>query len=231
MSCMFLRQGYAAVIGRLPVFISGVDANETFNAGHGITDCDACYDAPNRTKLWGLATSAVYWTALYNSPNSIKQLDNKAYRFNLLSTVNNVTQSISNSTPGSSIGNTTDMNCNVCAGMPRNPVSASLTIYNQVWVLQLEPQNGWEPTWKAPVIAAIVIVSVLLALLVFVMMVSLKQQARLLKVVTRTNGDLADKTQALQDEKVCTYLICVTTSNAIRLTLHSKSLRHSYNRI
>ena len=95
------------------MFISGVDADETFDAGHGITDCDICYNASSRTKLWGVVSAGVYWRELYNSPNSIKQFDQKSYRFNLMATVGNVTQSIANSTAGSSIGNTTDYNCKV----------------------------------------------------------------------------------------------------------------------
>ena len=125
----------------MPVFISGVDPNETFNAGHGITDCDSiCYNASSRTKLWGLVTSAVYWKALYNLPNSIRQLD-QSHRFNLLAVVGNGTaQSIANSTRGSSIGGVADYsNCDVCAGFPQNPVSASIAIYNQIWTLQVRP--------------------------------------------------------------------------------------------
>ena len=63
--------------------------------------------------------------------------------------------------------------------------------------------DGWDSTWKWPLVAVVVIISVIIALLVFVMNVSLKQQGWLLYEMARTNKELALTTRDLEDEKVC----------------------------
>lgn len=62
--------------------------------------------------------------------------------------------------------------------------------------------GGWDSTWKWPLVAVVVIISVLIAFLVFVMNVSLKQQGWLLYEMVRTNKELAMTTRHLEDEKV-----------------------------
>ena len=183
-----LVQGYVAVIGSIPIFISGVDQNETFGERRDISEiCDICYNETTRTKLWGLATAAVYWGTLWNEPNSIKSMDAKGYRFNLLARNNTDLSyySIANSTAGSSIANTTDYNCLVCKGMPRDPVEAQLDIYNNRWNLHLEPNEGWTPSYTSALIAAavVVILSFVLSILIFFLMVTTARHSLLINCI------------------------------------------------
>lgn len=55
--------------------------------------------------------------------------------------------------------------------------------------------------WKWPVVAAVVVLSVVMALMVFVMMVSLKQQTWLLGEMVAINSQLADTTHNLEVQK------------------------------
>ncbi len=63
--------------------------------------------------------------------------------------------------------------------------------------------GGWDASWKWPVVAAVVIIAFVIALLVFIMNVSLKQQSWLLYEMVATNKELALTTRDLQDEKAC----------------------------
>lgn len=49
-----LLQGGTGLLMRLPIFIDGVDANETFGAPGEVYECPAgmCYDATTRRKFW-----------------------------------------------------------------------------------------------------------------------------------------------------------------------------------
>lgn len=38
---------------RFPIFVSGVDENETFGLDYDVYDCPICYDPATRTKFWG----------------------------------------------------------------------------------------------------------------------------------------------------------------------------------
>ena len=62
--------------------------------------------------------------------------------------------------------------------------------------------GGWDSTWKWPLVAVVVIISVIIAFMVFVMNVSLKQQGWLLYEMVSTNKELACTTHDLEDEKV-----------------------------
>jgi uncharacterized protein YlxW (UPF0749 family) len=62
-------------------------------------------------------------------------------------------------------------------------------------------EGGWYPSWKWPVVAAVVIISFIIALLVFIMSVSLKHQTWLLSEMVRTNKALAQTTRDLHQEQ------------------------------
>lgn len=62
----------------------------------------------------------------------------------------------------------------------RNAVSRPIHIGNAQWELYLEPQGGWRPSWEHGAIAAVVLGSAVLALLVATIMALWAQQQRLL---------------------------------------------------
>ncbi len=38
---------------RYPIYVRGVEANETFGMPQDATNCSVCYDPATRTKFWG----------------------------------------------------------------------------------------------------------------------------------------------------------------------------------
>ena len=81
-------------------------------------------------------------------------------------------------------------------------VSASFPITTSTWTLTVQPSSGtWEAPWKWPVVAAVVIISFLISMLVFIVIVSLKQQGWMLGEMARVNKALAITTDNLEEEK------------------------------
>jgi CHASE1-domain containing sensor protein len=59
-------------------------------------------------------------------------------------------------------------------------VSRPIHIGNAVWEVYLEPEGGWRPSWEQGAIAAVVLGSVILSLLVATIMALWAQQQQLL---------------------------------------------------
>ena len=69
------------------------------------------------------------------------------------------------------------------------------------WVLSIYPNDGWDPEWKAPLIAAVVILSVVISSLVSVTVVGMYRQRYLLKESHTANGKLVTLAKSLEEEK------------------------------
>ena len=73
-----------------------------------------------------------------------------------------------------------------CAG--RFPYCVATGPYAAVVCVQVAPANGFEPSWRDPLIAAVVIVSFIIAALLFVTMASFKRQRLLLQQTVVSPG-------------------------------------------
>ncbi|PNH02291.1 Soluble guanylate cyclase gcy-31 [Tetrabaena socialis] len=63
---------------------------------------------------------------------------------------------------------------------PLLPVAISISSLNLRWVLQVEPFAGWEPAWRAPCVAAVLLASAAVSLLVLWLLVSRERHDMLL---------------------------------------------------
>ncbi|GAX83535.1 hypothetical protein CEUSTIGMA_g10960.t1 [Chlamydomonas eustigma] len=72
----------------------------------------------------------------------------------------------------------------------------------QTWQLWVQPLAGWYPSWTAPLIATVVILSVLISALLFTAMMYHVRQAALLTETKLTNEELARTTSVLEEEQV-----------------------------
>jgi hypothetical protein len=84
-------------------------------------------------------------------------------------------------------------------------------VSNAVWTIYLEPQEGWNPSWKNGMIILVVLGSFVLALLVAVIMASWVEQKRLLGEVMDSNAALAATTRHLEEEKLRLDALLVRT--------------------
>ncbi|GAX79176.1 hypothetical protein CEUSTIGMA_g6616.t1 [Chlamydomonas eustigma] len=86
-----------------------------------------------------------------------------------------------------------------------NAVFVNVYIPEQVgqnWQLWVEPVAGWYPSWTAPLIAAVIILSAVISGLLFVAMLYHVRQGSLLRETTAANQELARTTAILEEEKI-----------------------------
>ena len=70
-----------------------------------------------------------------------------------------------------------------------NMVSVTLNVSHSIWTLSVSPERGWYPTWWPYVVAAVVVMSIFISLLIAFVMIARKQQSwMLIEVVVRWRG-------------------------------------------
>mmetsp|Transcript_4672 Transcript_4672/g.14117 ORF Transcript_4672/g.14117 Transcript_4672/m.14117 type:complete len:888 (-) Transcript_4672:1869-4532(-) len=197
-------------IARWPVFIAGVDADETFGNDDALPTqlpLELVYNSDTRTKFWGFVTAIIAMERLISGPASVlNSLTNSGYLYVL-------------TRPGSDADAPPFVFAESRPGLGlaiEDSVSHSFAVQNNVWTLTVAPEGGWQPGWKWPMVAAVIVISFVFSLMVFVMMVSLKQQSLLLHEVVLINGQLAETTYELKEEKARMDVMLVRQYNLIQ---------------
>ncbi|KXZ53263.1 hypothetical protein GPECTOR_7g1157 [Gonium pectorale] len=67
--------------------------------------------------------------------------------------------------------------------LPLAPVSSTINKFNLVWVLEVAPAGGWEPKWRDPCIAAVVVGSFVVSTLVAWLLVAREKHDALLRAM------------------------------------------------
>jgi hypothetical protein len=67
--------------------------------------------------------------------------------------------------------------------LPVAPAVYSLPTLNGNWTLEISRQDGWDPSWTWPLVAAVVIVSFILSFLLFLLIVKQRQHTNLLTAI------------------------------------------------
>ena len=84
-------------------------------------------------------------------------------------------------------------------------LSQDIIVPKDIWRLEISPSSGtWEPSWKNPLIAAVIVIAAIISALVFYALFSSKKQAQLLRTSCATNEKLAQTKGVLEEEKVRT---------------------------
>lgn len=89
-------------------------------------------------------------------------------------------------------------------------LSHDIVVPKDVWRVEISPSSGsWEPSWKNPLIAAVIVISAIIAALVFYAMYSAKRQAQLLSSSRAANERLSQTKAILEEEKVRTDALVI----------------------
>ncbi|GLC65344.1 hypothetical protein PLESTF_000283100 [Pleodorina starrii] len=165
-------EGGRGVIVRDPIFISGVDKDESFGLAQRLNPyCGApcAYDAATRTLFWGFAAGLISLDRLSHAKESkLRVLEDMGYRYEIRA-----------------LGVTdTDMSIVAASDQPvSQPVEAPIELPNAQWVVRVSPEAGWQSGSFAGVMAAVVVVAIALSLLLFAALVSRKQHQMLLEAL------------------------------------------------
>ncbi|GFR47060.1 hypothetical protein Agub_g8745 [Astrephomene gubernaculifera] len=203
------KKGGSGVRMRLPVFVNASSNSSSSSAGGGSSNSSStssgnvtveemsfggpdplnpycgqpcAYDATTGTVFWGFATALIDLAALGNSSNSrLRGLAAQGYRYRL-------------SAPAGAAGaqaqaeaGEAEVRSVVVAGSEEaleEPVEAVIEMPNTQWLLQISPASGsWSPSWFVPVLAAVVVLAVALAVLQFGVLVSRRQHQSVLEAL------------------------------------------------
>ena len=88
---------------------------------------------------------------------------------------------------------------------PIDPVSATVEVPNNQWTLLVAPHQGWVPSWRSPMLATVIIISVLMGGLMMATLVSRHLQLWLLKE-TKVCNKHAWPAWLQADSAVCSLL-------------------------
>ena len=142
----------------------------------------ACYDAKRRRKFWGFVSCVINLDALAKgSDPRLAALRAQGYHYELLAAQPN--------------GTLTPFAVSANGAPPRPPASvvAAVPVPFSKWELRLSPADGWAPSWRDPVLAAVVVAASLIGLLVGAVLVGRFQARRLLRETRAANGALAEE--------------------------------------
>ncbi|KAG2447555.1 hypothetical protein HYH02_007479 [Chlamydomonas schloesseri] len=167
----FMRGGFGVII-TMPIFITGVPENTTFNNPYPLNPAcgEACaYNATTRTAFWGFATAKV-WLDIFGSEDTrFGLLVERGYNYEVL-------------VPDGA-GGQARLASNTEGALPGDSVEVTVQLPNTQWVLRVHPTSGWTPTWYAGLLAGIIVLAVVVAVLAFAVLVSRRQHQTLLEAV------------------------------------------------
>ncbi|KAG2437156.1 hypothetical protein HXX76_005823 [Chlamydomonas incerta] len=167
----FFEGGYGVIV-RVPVFVPGVDANETFGLPDPLDSyCGApcAYNATTRTAFWGFSAGLVDLEAINAMPDSKpRMLQSMGYRYQIRA-----------------LG-IAEAELRVVAASERppvDPVEAVISLPNTQWVVLVAPEDGWTNSSYAGLVAGVVVVAVVVAVLLFAALYSRRRHQMLLEAL------------------------------------------------
>ncbi|GLI63679.1 hypothetical protein VaNZ11_006717 [Volvox africanus] len=218
----YLAQGGIGIVGMQAIFVNASE-DDTFGIPPGpngiigpISDIagmlDLTWQPQNNAapQFWGLVTVLLSWDALRDNVTNLRDLSAQGYDYVLTRPDKDRNLAVDWS-PGIDPARPPGFNSTALGSRPLiyydlaqvlpDPVIVKVPLPNVEWTLYVSRTGGWVPSWKAPLIAMVVIISLILSLLVFVVLVSRVQQRRLLRDVVEAAGKLASTTRTLEEEK------------------------------
>ncbi|GLC58980.1 hypothetical protein PLESTB_001429200 [Pleodorina starrii] len=218
-----LVQGGIGIVGMQAIFVNA-SQNATFDIPPGpdgatgptssipgmldLTWQPSYKDMP---KFWGLCTVLLSWDFLRDNVTYLQDLSTQGYDYVLTRPDKNNTNLAVDWSPSVDPPRPPGFNATAEGTRPliyynlpealRDPVIVKVPLPNVEWTLYVCRTGGWVPSWRAPLIAMVVVLSLVLSLLVFAVLVSRVQQRMLLRDVVNAAGQLAATTRTLEEEK------------------------------
>ncbi|KAG2431564.1 hypothetical protein HXX76_009578 [Chlamydomonas incerta] len=163
-------EGFACMFTVNPLSLPAPSADYDWGCGMQPHNCSECFHAANKTKYWGQVSTMFNLDELISRDAfRLQSLARDGYAYRLWqeeTSINNLRAELAAS-----------------AQRPADPMRIAIKAYNLLWHLELAPADGWVPAWRGPCIAAVVVGSVAVSLLVLWLLVSKEQHNRLLKAM------------------------------------------------
>ncbi|KAG2491275.1 hypothetical protein HYH03_010282 [Edaphochlamys debaryana] len=218
-----LTQGGIGIVAMMPIFVNGTQ-NDTWGVPpgpDGLTGSSSPIPGmldlvwqpqfPEAPAFWGLCTVLISWDALRDNVTRLQDLQDQGYNYVLTRPGGGDTELAVDWSRGLDPPRPPGFDESVSGVRPLvyynlhqgldEPIVVKVALSNVHWTLYVVRTDGWVPSWKAPIIALVVILSVVLSTLVLAVLVSRAQQRKLFRDVVEAAGQLANTTRSLEDEK------------------------------
>ncbi|KAG2490148.1 hypothetical protein HYH03_011452 [Edaphochlamys debaryana] len=163
-------EGYPCMFTVNPIFLPAPNANHSWGCPFQPTNCSECWSQERGEKWWGQVSTMLNMDPLVDGDEfRLQSLRERGYHYKLWQ---------SNTSPSNP-----EFVLAVTDPPPSDPVVKKIEAYNLVWYLELSPSGGWYPSWVAPCVAAVVVGSLAVALLVLWLLLSRAQHDRLLRAM------------------------------------------------
>ena len=181
---LFLVQGYWAIFAHLAVFVENVDRNERFGLNFDILDfdCNICYNASTREKVWGTVTTALLWDEL---KTRVVRLETGASRYPVRFALSSISRGTASDSAASYRKTTIITSAVPLKGSKKDIALPAVTIklYNLEWMLEAETAFVLVPVWRAPLLALVIAVAFLSACMAIHVLVNDKHREVLLHAI------------------------------------------------
>lgn len=176
-----------------PVFIQNVSAEEYFSDHpFGLpappTNCPKeCYDAENKTAYWGHVAITMDMQSLKDGSNPVLvRLREGGYRYSLTQPAG-AQKLVYDEEAGKSVSSSGGENMLIKSDSPPGPdavsVTFSVTPTFGFWVLYIDKEQGWGKPWKWPLVAMVIVLSLVFGVLIFLLLLSRRNNQMLLQAL------------------------------------------------
>lgn len=165
-----LVEGGFGAITYYPIFIPVDDPAETWGCNITAYNCSAplCYRPETKEKFWGIAQAIINMEPLeLGTDERLQRLMRLGYLYRL-------------TRPPTAVMNR-EIKIAASDRLPNDPVVITIPAYDTMWMLEIAPEGGWKPEWRDPCIAAVVVGSALVSVLLMQLMLTQEQHAGLLR--------------------------------------------------
>ncbi|GIL69787.1 hypothetical protein Vretimale_10163 [Volvox reticuliferus] len=165
------KAGFKCAFTVTPLFLPAPSAEYDWGCGFQPYNCtDLCWDPVHKTKYWGQVSTMLNLDPFFSRTDErLVMLAGRGYDYKLWQA-------------NTSFSNPYVLFANTTADL-KDPVVQEIQIENLVWYLEIAPEAGWVPRWRAPCLAAVVVGAALVSLLVLWLLVSKEQHNRLLRAM------------------------------------------------
>ncbi|GLC69909.1 hypothetical protein PLESTF_000894800 [Pleodorina starrii] len=189
-----LRAGMMGIVTRYAVFVPG-GPNETFGfSGGSAHNCSQCYEPPAPgsdpgavgMRFWGFAQLNVDWNVLLHNVTQMYDLcerDGLNFNMTYIEPVNKTNVSIANCTLSGRGGGSGGGGGGRGGGLGPNPILVNITTMQNSWVLAVTDARGWTPDWLPLVVAAVVVVSLWVAVAMAIILINRREHMWLLQAM------------------------------------------------
>ncbi|KAG2498087.1 hypothetical protein HYH03_003845 [Edaphochlamys debaryana] len=212
---LVVDQGFMGAFIRYPIYVPDSAPDDSFGFRYpngssalpaSVRGCTVCYNDTTHEKWWGLMTFLLNYDELTGGRDAVlESLTRMGWRWALVRPIDPAPSVPSSSSapplPVEGAGEQLIASSDGSSLRGEEAVTVEVRVLGATWHLRVRPAKGFEPSWRGPLLAAVVFISLVMATLLLVSLASFKRQWLLLRETVAANHSLKETTRRLEEEK------------------------------